>query len=84
MPDLAAIFKAYDVRGIVPDQLDEEVARRVGAAFVEVSGARAEGAVVVGHDMRPSSPGLAAAFAEGVAGRGVDVVEIGLASTDEL
>jgi phosphomannomutase len=84
VPDLDAIFKAYDVRGIVPDQLDEDVARRVGAAFVDVSGARDIGAVVVGHDMRPSSPGLAAAFAEGVVGQGVDVVEIGLASTDEI
>jgi len=84
LPNLAAIFKAYDVRGIVPDELDEDVARRVGAVFVDVSGARAQGAVVVGHDMRPSSPGLAAAFAEGAAGQGVDVVEIGLASTDEI
>ena len=84
MADLAAIFKAYDVRGIVPAELDEESAQRIGAAFVEVSGARTEGAIVVGHDMRPSSPGLAAAFAEGAAGQGVDVVEIGLASTDEI
>ena len=76
-----AIFKAYDVRGTVPDQVDEELARRTGAAFVEVVGATT---VVVGHDMRPSSPGLADAFANGAARAGADVVNIGLASTDGL
>lgn len=81
--NLAAVFKAYDVRGTVPDQVDEELARSVGAAFVAVTGA-AGGAVVVGHDMRPSSPGLARAFADGATGAGADVVMIGLASTDEL
>jgi phosphomannomutase len=76
-----AVFKAYDVRGIVPDQVDDTLARRTGAAFVPVVGAST---VVVGHDMRPSSPGLAAAFAEGAADAGADVVMIGLASTDQL
>ena len=76
-----AVFKAYDVRGTVPDQIDEELARRTGAAFVSVLGAAT---VVVGHDMRPSSPGLAAAFAAGAADQGSDVVMIGLASTDQL
>src|SRR3954451_17381248 len=85
MADVAAIFKAYDVRGVVPDQLDESVARATGAAFVEVLDVLAgPGAVVVAHDMRPSGPGLAAAFAEGVTGAGADVVDIGLASTDLL
>jgi phosphomannomutase len=85
MADVAAIFKAYDVRGVVPDQLDESVARATGAAFVEVLDILASpGAVVVGYDMRPSSPGLAAAFAEGVTSTGADVVDIGLASTDQL
>ncbi len=79
--NLAAVFKAYDVRGTVPDQIDEELARRVGAAFVRVTGSPA---VVVGHDMRPSSPGLAGAFAEGAAAAGADVTMIGLASTDQL
>jgi phosphomannomutase len=83
MAELAGIFKAYDVRGIVPDQLDEDLARSVGAAFVSVTGAAGSG-VVVGHDMRPSSPGLAAAFAEGAARGGAQVTMIGLASTDEL
>jgi phosphomannomutase len=76
-----AVFKAYDVRGTVPDQLDEELARRTGGAFVRLCQASA---VVVGHDMRPSSPGLAAAFAAGAADAGADVVMIGLASTDQL
>jgi phosphomannomutase len=76
-----ATFKAYDVRGTVPDQVDEELARRTGSAFVDVVG---EATVVVGHDMRPSSPGLAQAFGEGAADAGADVVHIGLASTDQL
>ncbi|MDH4160567.1 MAG: phosphomannomutase/phosphoglucomutase, partial [Actinomycetota bacterium] len=82
---LSAVFKAYDIRGVVPDQLDDSMCRAVGAAFVDVL--RDEGAVggmVVGYDMRPTSPGLAAAFAAGAASRGVDVTVIGLASTDEL
>src|SRR3954470_19249384 len=80
---LSAVFKAYDVRGTVPDQVDDDLARAVGAAFVEVTGS-ADGAVVVGHDMRPSSPGLARAFAEGASTAGADVTLIGLASTDQL
>lgn len=76
-----AIFKAYDVRGTVPDQMDEHLARAVGGAFVAVTQAPT---VVVGHDMRPSSPGLAAAFADGATRAGADVVMIGLASTDQL
>src|SRR4051794_14479255 len=80
---LSAVFKAYDVRGTVPDQVDEELARAVGSAFVKVTGA-ARGGVVVGRDMRPSSPGLARAFADGAAAAGADVTLIGLASTDEL
>ncbi|NYI06158.1 phosphomannomutase/phosphoglucomutase [Allostreptomyces psammosilenae] len=79
--DLSAIVKAYDVRGTVPDQLDADLARVFGAAFATVTAAHA---VTVGHDMRPSSPELARAFAEGAAGRGADVVEIGLCSTDQL
>jgi phosphomannomutase len=79
--DLKQIVKAYDVRGVVPDQWDAELSRAFGAAFVQVIGAEA---IVVGHDMRPSSPGLARAFAEGAASRGADVVEIGLCSTDQL
>jgi phosphomannomutase len=79
--DLARIFKAYDIRGLVPAELDDAVARAVGAAFAQVAAAKA---AVVGHDMRASSPSLAAAFAAGVTSQGADVVHIGLASTDEL
>ena len=81
--NLRDVFKAYDVRGLVDEQIDEELARAVGAAFVEVTGAAATG-VVVGHDMRPSSPGLARAFADGAAAAGADVTMVGLASTDQL
>ncbi|TDC62343.1 phosphomannomutase/phosphoglucomutase [Streptomyces hainanensis] len=81
MPDLSQIVKAYDVRGVVPDQWDERLANLFGAAFVEITGADA---IVIGHDMRPSSPGLAAAFGRGAAARGANVTEIGLCSTDQL
>ncbi|MFG2474378.1 phosphomannomutase/phosphoglucomutase [Streptomyces fagopyri] len=79
--DLSQLVKAYDVRGVVPDQWDESLAELFGAAFVQVTGAEA---IVTGHDMRPSSPGLSRAFARGAAARGVDVTEIGLCSTDQL
>ncbi|MGZ4643263.1 MAG: phosphomannomutase/phosphoglucomutase [Blastococcus sp.] len=85
MSDLSSLIKAYDVRGVVPDDWDEDVARAIGAAFAEFvvadSGATA---VVTAHDMRESSIPLSRAFAEGVIGRGVDVVEAGLGSTDLL
>lgn len=79
--DLSNIVKAYDVRGVVPDEWDEHLAELFGAAFVEVTGAPA---IVIGHDMRPSSPALSQAFARGAAARGVDVTLIGLCSTDQL
>ncbi|MEU3226586.1 phosphomannomutase/phosphoglucomutase [Streptomyces sp. NPDC006976] len=79
--DLSQLVKAYDVRGVVPDQWDEPLAELFGAAFVAVTGADA---VVIGHDMRPTSPGLSGAFARGAAGRGADVTMIGLCSTDQL
>ena len=85
---LDRLIKAYDVRGVVPDDLSPQIARLVGAAFVRVVGASTTdggpGTVVVGQDMRPSGPELVAAFAEGVTSQGVDVLEIGLASTDQL
>ncbi|MEV0055177.1 phosphomannomutase/phosphoglucomutase [Saccharopolyspora shandongensis] len=81
MRDLSGIVKAYDIRGVVGDGLDADVVREIGAAFTRLVGGPA---VVIGHDMRESSPGLAAAFAEGVTGQGVDVINIGLASTDML
>ena len=86
MTDLSSIVKAYDVRGVVGEELDDAVVRDIGAALARLL--RAEDpttqAVVVGYDMRDSSPSLAAAFAEGVTGQGLDVVSIGLASTDLL
>jgi phosphomannomutase len=81
--DFSAIVKAYDIRGVVGEQWDADVARRLGAAFARLVGADAR-AVVLGRDMRASSPELAAAFAEGVIGQGLDVIDIGLASTDLL
>jgi phosphomannomutase len=79
--DLSSIVKAYDIRGVVPDQLDEQVARAVGAAFTRVTGARR---IVTARDMRESSAPLAAAFAEGVTAQGADVLDAGLGSTDLL
>jgi phosphomannomutase len=79
--DLSGVVKAYDVRGVVPDELDENIARALGAAFVDVTGAAR---IVTAYDMRESGPGLARAFAEGALHRGASVVEAGLASTDML
>jgi phosphomannomutase len=79
--DLTAFFKAYDVRGTVPDQINADLVRRVGNAFVAVIG---DGPIVVGYDMRPSSPELARAFADGATAAGADVTLIGLCSTDGL
>jgi phosphomannomutase len=81
-PDnINAVFKAYDVRGTVPDQIDEDLATATGRAFVQTLGAER---IVIGYDMRPSSPSLAAAYAKGATEQGADVVMIGLASTDQL
>jgi phosphomannomutase len=80
--DLSEVIKAYDVRGVVGEQIDAELSFAIGAAFTALVPDAA--AVVLGRDMRPSSPGLLAAFAEGVSSRGRDVVDIGLASTDQL
>jgi phosphomannomutase len=88
MRNLDQIIKAYDIRGTYPEQLNAELSREVGVAFVEVLGLRKSdggpGAVVIGHDMRPSGPELVAAFTDGVMSQGVDVIQIGLASTDAL
>ena len=85
--DVAAAIKAYDVRGVVGEGagfLNEEFVRDVAASFARLM--REEGAetIVIGHDMRDSSPSLAAAFAEGVNAQGLDTVTLGLTSTDEL
>ncbi|OBI78573.1 phosphomannomutase/phosphoglucomutase [Mycobacterium sp. E740] len=77
------VIKAYDVRGLVGEELDERFVGDVGAAFARLVRDNAS-QVVIGYDMRESSPALAAAFAEGVTAQGLDVVRIGLASTDQL
>ena len=79
-----SVIKAYDVRGLVGTEIDEDFVADVAAAFARLM--RGDGAerVVIGHDMRESSPVLAAAFAAGVCAQGLDVIRIGLASTDEL
>ena len=88
MRDLSALIKAYDIRGVVPDQWDAALAREVGTAFVEVLKIRVDdggaGTIVVGHDMRPTGPDLVAAFIGGVTEAGVNVINIGLCSTDGL
>jgi phosphomannomutase len=88
MRDLSALIKAYDIRGVVPDQWGPDLSREVGTAFVEVLGIRSSdggaGRIVVGHDMRPTGPDLVAAFIDGVTAAGVDVVNTGLCSTDGL
>ncbi|MEU8417167.1 phosphomannomutase/phosphoglucomutase [Amycolatopsis japonica] len=83
MPDLSGIVKAYDIRGVVGEQLDAALVRDLGSAFALLIKPESD-SVVIGHDMRDSSPELAAAFADGVTSQGLDVVSIGLASTDQL
>ena len=81
MAEYAKIFKAYDIRGIVPDELDDTVAGAVGAAFARMTGAQT---IVTVHDMRTSSAPLAEAFGAGAASQGADVLSAGLGSTDML
>ncbi len=85
--DVRRVIKAYDVRGLVGTELDEGFVRDVGAAFARLmleEAADGSNRIVIGYDMRESSPVLAAAFADGVTMQGLDVVRIGVASTDEL
>ncbi len=77
--DLRTIFKAYDVRGVYPDQLDEDAATRIGRAFAEWTGAER---LILGRDCRLSSPSLSEAFADGVTAAGVGIEDVGLATTD--
>jgi hypothetical protein len=81
MPDLNALVKAYDIRGIVPDQLDADVAYAIGVAFAKFANAPH---IVIAHDMRPSGPELVDAFQRGVVAHGVSVTNLGLASSDLL
>ena len=81
----ASIFKAYDIRGLVDGEITSEFTFAVGAAFARfLKLEREPGTVVIGEDMRPSSPTLADAFSAGVTSQGLDVIRIGLASTDML
>jgi len=90
MPSLDAIFKAYDVRSTVPDQLDPELAHAIGVGFATFAREESEGRgesvtrVLMARDMRPSGVELSAAFADGVRSQGLDVVDLGLGSTDLL
>ncbi|GLY52846.1 phosphomannomutase/phosphoglucomutase [Lentzea sp. NBRC 102530] len=79
--DLSGIVKAYDIRGVVGEQLDAGLVRDFGAAFARLVGGPT---IVIGHDMRDSSPELSRAFAAGAQAQGVNVISIGLASTDML
>ncbi len=79
--DLSAIFKAYDVRGVFPDQIDAAAARRIGQGFASFA---ASERVAVGHDCRISSPDLVAALVDGICSQGVDVVRLGPITTDAL
>jgi len=82
---LAAVFKAYDIRGLAPEQLDADLCGAVGAAFAAfVSEADGAERVLVARDMRPTGPALVDAFADGVTSQGLDVVDVGLGSTDML
>ncbi len=81
LPDLSKIVKAYDIRGVVPDELDVDTVRRFGSAFAVFTKAPK---IVIAYDMRDSSIPLSRAFAEGATSQGADVVIAGLASTDML
>ena len=81
MPSPITCFKAYDVRGRIPDQLNEDVARRIGRAYAEVI---QPGTVVVGHDIRLTSESIKQALIEGLLEQGVDVKDIGLCGTEEI
>ncbi|PAT05163.1 phosphomannomutase/phosphoglucomutase [Corynebacterium hadale] len=81
---LKNVIKAYDVRGVVGETIDADFVRTVGAAFAHILRGEGETRIAVGYDMRPSSPELAGAFAEGATSQGLDVIALGLTSTDEL
>src|SRR6476646_10001604 len=75
------IFKAYDVRGVYPGEVNEDAARAIGAAFVAYLKAKR---IAVGRDMRLSSPSIAAAVIDGATAQGADVVDYGMSATDML
>lgn len=77
---MAGIFKAYDIRGTYPDQINEQLAARIGAATVEVLGAKR---LVIGRDMRKSGPSIREAMIEAILSRGCDVIDIGECCTPD-
>jgi len=81
MSESLPCFKAYDVRGRVPDEINEDVARRIGRAYAEVID---PGSVVVGHDIRLTSEAIKGALIDGLRDSGVNVVDIGLCGTEEI
>ena len=81
MTEMLECFKAYDVRGRIPDQLNEVIARRIGQAYAEVI---RPGTVVVGHDIRLTSEAIKAALIDGLREQGVSVLDIGLCGTEEI
>ncbi|WP_293771602.1 phosphomannomutase/phosphoglucomutase [uncultured Corynebacterium sp.] len=81
---LNAVIKAYDVRGVVGEDIDEAFVRDTGAAYAAILRGEGETTLAIGHDMRPSSPALSTAFAEGAVSQGLNVIKLNLTSTDEL
>ncbi|APT88408.1 phosphomannomutase [Corynebacterium frankenforstense DSM 45800] len=81
---VTSVIKAYDVRGVVGEDIDEDFVRDVGASYARILREEGETTLAVGRDMRPSSPELSRAFAEGATSQGIDVILLGLTSTDEL
>ena len=81
MSQAISCFKAYDVRGRIPDELNEDVANRIGKAYAQVIN---PGTVVVGHDIRLTSESIKAALVDGLRDQGVNVVDIGLCGTEEI
>ena len=84
MTDFDAIFKAYDVRGTVPDQFTADGAKAIGGAFARFVASQGETSMVVGHDMRPEGEEFSRAFGDGALEHGVDVIDVGLCATDML
>ena len=81
MADPISCFKAYDIRGRVPDELNEDIAYRIGRAFAQYLSARS---VCLGHDIRLTSPSISAAVARGIMDAGANVLDIGVVGTEEI
>lgn len=84
MAQIDTVFKAYDIRGTVPDQLDAELCRGVGAAFAKLQKADGASKILICRDMRPSGVEFVKALAEGITSQGLDVIDLGMGSTDLL